>query len=234
MGFETFLFVFSLFKIRTLKWDKNENQFFYFMKLLPEQGTVLDVGANIGIMSVLLGLNKPNLYVHSFEPIPENFKVLNRVCSLYELSNIKTHQLALGNVPGKLRMIMPIQGFARMQGLSHVINNENESGNFYEVESILLDSFFSSGDSKVVGIKLDVENFEYQVLKGSVTIIKRDRPIIYTELWENENRLHCIKLLEDNDYRPYLFNGKSLEVFTTQVGHNFFFIPNERVELLAS
>jgi FkbM family methyltransferase len=204
------------------------------MKLLPDEGSVLDIGANIGIMSVLLGRTRPALSVYSFEPIPENFAVLNKVCSAYSLLNVQCFQIALGNKKGQLRMIMPTHGSARMQGLSHVVDEENEVGEVYEVEATTLDAFFETSNDRITGIKIDVENFEFYVLDGARGIIKRDRPIIYAELWDNENRTNCIELLAQHSYKAYLFNGQKLELFTKQLGHNFFFIPNERIDLLAS
>ena len=204
------------------------------MKLLPDQGSVLDIGANIGIMSVLLGRKLPNVSVYSFEPIPENFAVLYKVCSAYSLQNVQCHQIALGNKKGQLKMIMPTHGSARMQGLSHVVEEENEVGEVYKVEATTLDAFFENSTDKITGIKIDVENFEYYVLDGAINIIKRDRPIIYAELWDNENRANCLGLLAQHNYKAYLFNGQRLELFTAQLGHNFFFIPDERLDLLAS
>jgi 2-polyprenyl-3-methyl-5-hydroxy-6-metoxy-1,4-benzoquinol methylase len=69
LGLEGYLYVFSVFKINTLRYDKKENQFFFFMDQLPEKGTVLDVGANIGIMSVPLAKRFPQTQVIAIEPI---------------------------------------------------------------------------------------------------------------------------------------------------------------------
>ena len=49
-------------------------------------------------------------------------------------------------------------------------------------------------DKKIGAIKMDVENFEYFVLEGGKELIKKHKPIIYTELWENQNREKCFQL----------------------------------------
>ena len=49
LGFSTYLYVFALFVIVKIRWDKKENDFFHFMKLIPEGGLILDLGANIGV-----------------------------------------------------------------------------------------------------------------------------------------------------------------------------------------
>ncbi|MEW6702255.1 MAG: hypothetical protein AB1298_06005, partial [Bacteroidota bacterium] len=54
LGFRGYLFVFSIFKIFTLKYDKKEGVFLELLNHLSNDSIVLDIGANIGIMTVLL------------------------------------------------------------------------------------------------------------------------------------------------------------------------------------
>lgn len=194
------------------------------MNLLSPDALVIDVGANIGIMTALLAKKYPKMEIHSFEPIPENFSVLTRICNKLLIRNAHLYPIALGNKAGTLQMIMPILGDARQQGLSHVVVNPSEAGHTYEVTVSTLDTIFKENKSKIGGIKLDVENFEYYVLEGGRQILAQHHPIVYVELWDNENRTNCIRLLSEYNYRAYLFNGSRLELFTNQPGHNFFFI----------
>ncbi len=61
MGFRTYLYVFAIFKIKTLRSDPKEKDFFHFLSLLKDgKGAVLDIGANIGIMTVHLARKLPN------------------------------------------------------------------------------------------------------------------------------------------------------------------------------
>lgn len=194
------------------------------MHLLSSDTLVIDVGANIGIMTALLAKKYPKMEIHSFEPIPENFSVLTRICNKLLIRNAHLYPIALGNKAGTLQMIMPILGDARQQGLSHVVVNPSEAGHTYEVTVSTLDTIFKENKRKIGGIKLDVENFEYYVLEGARQILAQHHPIVYVELWDNENRTNCIRLLSEYNYKAYLFNGSRLELFTNQPGHNFFFI----------
>jgi len=76
LGFKNYLFIFSLYKILTLRKDKNEKDFFAFLHLLPENTAVLDIGANIGIMTVHLARTIKGVTVYSFEPMPNNIVAL--------------------------------------------------------------------------------------------------------------------------------------------------------------
>ena len=116
-----------------------------------------------------------------------------------------------------------------MQGLSHVKHESiTEWNEGIEIETPIdtLDKLFS--DEKVQGIKMDVENFEYFVLKGGQELLKKNLPIIYTELWDNENRQKCFKFLADLGYAPYVVIGHDHVSFdpAKHQMQNFIFIAN--------
>ena len=86
LGFQTYLFVFSVFKIQTLYSDPKEKDFFQFLSLLKDgEGAVLDIGANIGIMTVHLAQKLPNSTIHAFEPMPSNYSVLKKIVNRFKL-----------------------------------------------------------------------------------------------------------------------------------------------------
>ena len=205
-GFQTYLYVFAKFKIRTLRRDDKENDFFHFLGMLKDgQGIVLDIGANLGIMTVHLAQHLPGSTIHAFEPMPDNQSIFKRIIAKYKLKNVEFYEFALGDKDGKVQMILPEKDGAKMQGLSHVkhesITEWNE-GEEFEVAIKPLDQLF--GDKKIQGIKMDVENFEYFVLNGAKELLSMFRPIIYTELWDNENRQKCFELLKGFGYSAYV------------------------------
>ena len=59
LGYERYLYWFSLFTIKTLPWKKNESDFVVFNSLIKGDGLILDIGANIGIMSYHLAISHP-------------------------------------------------------------------------------------------------------------------------------------------------------------------------------
>lgn len=228
MGFRTYLYVFAIFKIKTLRSDSKEKDFFHFLSLLEDgKGAVLDVGANIGIMTVHLANKLPNSTVHAFEPIPDNLSVLKRIIAKFNLKKIKIHEVAVGETSGNVQMILPHQGKTKMQGLSHVkhesITEWNE-GEEFSVPLNTLDNLLNG--EPIQGIKIDIENFEYYALKGGKRILESNHPIIYAELWDNENRSNCINLLTSMNYKPHVVVNNELTVFdeTQHKNQNFIFI----------
>lgn len=230
LGFQTYLFVFSVFKIQTLHSDSKEKDFFQFLSLLKDgKGAVLDIGANIGIMTVHLALKLPNSTIHAFEPMPSNYSVLKKIVNRFKLKKVQLHEIALGDSVGKVKMILPEKGKTKMQGLSHVKHDsitEWNEGEEFEVPLDTLNNLIK--DEKVQGIKIDVENFEYYALNGGKRILEENHPVIYAELWDNQNRENCMKLLSDLSYTPYVVEENKLTVFNKELhnNQNFIFISN--------
>jgi FkbM family methyltransferase len=232
LGLSTYLYVFALFIIVKLRWDKNEKDFFHFLKLIPDGGLILDLGANIGVTSFHLSKKKPGSTILSFEPLTLNMDTLKRVKKRFKLENIHEYQIAVGEKPGNLEMVMPVINSVPMHGLSHVIHEDNTefySGLKYKVPVVCLDDFaeLRKFEKPVTAIKMDVENFEYFVLKGAVKLIAEYQPVIYCELWENDNRKKCIDFLNKLNYSAFiLYKNELLPVEKTTIEkHNFFFLP---------
>ncbi len=231
LGFESYLLVFSLYKIKTLKWDRGEKDFFYFLNLIPHNGHVLDLGANIGIMTYHLSQRVNHGRVIAFEPIPWNANTLRKVVKYHKLSNVEVEELALGNENGHLRMVVPIVNGVKKQGLCHVITpeiTEFNEGIQVEVAQITLDSLQSTIGVKIDAIKIDVENFEYSVFQGAKNVIQTDRPLVYCELWDNQNRLNCFEFFTNLNYKIMVVDKNKLVNFESKLHQtqNFIFIPN--------
>ncbi len=219
-----------MFKIKTLKQDSKEKDFFYFMDLLyDDKGIVLDIGANIGIMSYHLAKNLPNTSIHAFEPIPDNISILKKIIAKFHLKNIKLHEIALGEKKGHVQMVLPERNKVVFQGLSHVKHEsitEMNEGKEFDVEIDSLDNLFKG--ELIQAIKIDVENFEYFVLKGAERILNANKPIIYAELWDNLNRINCFNLLLSIDYAVFVVEKNQLIGYDEKIHNkqNFIFIAN--------
>lgn len=232
LGFKNYLFVFSLFKIYTLKRDRNEKDFFQFLSLIPADTAVLDIGANIGIMTVHLARSIKNTTVYCFEPMPNNIAAFKRIVNYFGLQNVKLLEVALGNTEGTVEMVMPVINSVRMQGLSHVVHSsipENNEGERFQVPLKMLDKLeiLKNSPQRISAIKIDVENFEYFVLDGARDILTKNKPIVYAELWDNENRTQCFGLFNELDYVTYVVNHGELVKYepAKHKKQNFIFMP---------
>ncbi|WP_343634684.1 FkbM family methyltransferase [Fluviicola sp.] len=228
LGLNTYLYVFALYKIRTLRSDKKENDFFTFLSLLKDgKGDVLDIGANLGIMTVHLANTLPNTTIHAFEPMPANVSVLKRIIAKFKLKRTKIHEIALGDEPGIAKMVLPVNGQTIMQGLSHIKHESITEWNEGKEVDVRLDKLDNVLNGQAIqAIKIDVENFEYFALKGANRIITSNKPIIYAELWDNENRSKCFEYLQSFSYSIFVGENNRIVPFDSSKHHtqNFIFI----------
>ena len=228
-SFEIYLFLFSLYSIKTAVFGNYEKEFLHFIKIIKKDGIILDIGANIGITAAPLGKSFPKSKIHAYEPIPENFSTLVKVVNYLKIPNIKFFNMALGSEEGSLKMIMPIRGNSKMQGLSKAHKpGSNEEGVLYEVPLKTLDELYPD-QTGITAIKIDVENFEFEVLRGGKKLLERNMPMIYCELWDNENRTNVFDLLTSLGYKTYIYTGESATLEQVDLrkkvpGSNFFFL----------
>ena len=81
--------------------------------------------------------------------------------------------------------------------------------------------------ANIKGIKMDVENFESFVLRGGKELLKQWKPVVYTELWDNDNRYACFTLMQELGYTVKVVEGNRLVDFRpdAHTHQNFLFIP---------
>lgn len=128
----------------------------------------LDVGANVGAIAQMFEYHQYPCV--AFEPQPEIHKLL--------VKNFtgETHNCALGSTESTAQMPRLRYG-ARYNYGGMSLNTRTELGS-YPVPVKTLDSF---NFQNVGFIKIDVEGWEEEVLKGAVNTITRDKPIMYIE-----------------------------------------------------
>jgi FkbM family methyltransferase len=141
----------------------------------------LDIGANMGFYSLALATLNPALNVQSFEPQPQIYSCFSTNVSLNKLeSQVKIYNYGLGSKEENLNMYIP--SFTGSGGGSFA-NLHKEEGDPEEflVPVRPLDTLVHP-NSNFDLIKVDVEGFEFEVLKGGLKLIESDKPTIVIEL----------------------------------------------------
>lgn len=158
-------------------------------KYIKKGMRVIDIGANIG-NHTLYFLNECECsFVTCFEPTVETFRILSK-------------NIELNGVVDKTKLINAACGEKETFGLV-IINDSDTGSNHIEIKEdgntriVAIDKLSDLG--KVDFIKIDVEGFEYHVLKGMKEVIHKYKPIIFIEIWD-KNRDKVIKLLNECGY----------------------------------
>ena len=162
----------------------------------PEQGIIVDAGANLGAFAIPLARRLPQgLSVHCFEIQRIVFYQLCGNVILNGFENIFPHNVGLGAESGdidlptidytKEKNIGGLSASAEVRSLRQTHTTDLGSGPFDRVSVRTLDSF----DYRNVRLlKIDVEGMELDVIKGAArTLEKSGFPPILFEAWKTAN-----------------------------------------------
>lgn len=235
LGFHRYLVLHSVFVALTMRFRRHEGSVLHFIARLRPDANVLDIGANVGTMTVLFARKCRQGRIFAFEPIPENFHAAQTVLGLFGVANARLFPLGVGERKASVTMVMPNAGpHVRLEGHSHVVETpagSADEGTYYTVPLVALDELPELCDVRISAIKIDVEDHERFVLRGGRRLIERDRPLIYCELWGDANKRDCFALLDELGYDSFVAGGAGLEPYEAarhdQI--NFFFVPQERL-----
>lgn len=163
---------------------------------ITDESCVFDIGANIGMFTLLISRLNPNAKVFAFEPIPQSFAILRANCMLHDISAelfnlglsdqtqtaIFTHYPRLSLMSGRYadssadRAV--VQSFEEHQGrdrktngweasvLEAVIDGRLSEENITVQLTTLSDIIHRTGVCHIDLLKIDVERSEIDVLRG--------------------------------------------------------------------
>lgn len=207
--------------------EYSEGEVEVFRKVLKVGDVAIDVGANIGALTVPMAqLVGESGIVHAFEASAANVELLCKNVLHNELENVIIHERAASDHEGTLKV--------DKQSALHAYSRKDINEGEFDVNCITIDSLELP---RCKLIKIDVDGHELEVLNGAVETIKRCRPIIYIENEINEKREAMVAWFIDHGYRmfwhrPYLFNidnfrGDKKNIFGALVSIMSICVPDE-------
>ena len=216
--------------------EYSEGEIDLFRQLLRPGDVAIDVGANIGALTVPLArLVQPGGAVVAFEPQRTIFEVLCNNLRLNGLANVTAFCRAAGSEPGTIRV--PPLDYQRTNNFGGVALG-GASGE--EVQLVTIDSLALP---RLRLVKVDVEGMEHDVITGARATIERLKPAIYVENDRAEHSRALISLLFDIGYRLWwhitpLFNPKNFfanpqDIFGEVVSFNMLGFPRKDAPSLA-
>jgi len=174
----------------------------FFEKIITEDMAIIDIGANIGYYALLESQLASKGQVYAIEPVPENFNLLLKNIELNGCRNISTYNFAIGNVNGFLDMYV----YDKCNWSSFTRIPDEKIVDIIQVPIMTLDTFIESHVSAhPCFIRMDVEGFEYEILKGSQNTLRSAGPLIiciemHPQLMSEDKVAECIQLMKDNRF----------------------------------
>lgn len=149
--------------------------------LLREGDTFVDIGANIGLMSILAARAvKAKGKVISFEPNPVTRAILEENIRINDVTNIEVSSFAIGSATEKALIY---DRWDANRGSASLIKPDMETDS-YEIQVTPLSQYLPAG-TRIDLIKIDVEGYELEALKGSKEILASpNAPMLIVECCE--------------------------------------------------
>lgn len=136
-------------------------------KILKNGDVFFDVGANIGYISAVgAGCVGRQGEVHSFEPVPEYFQKLKEMADKNPAYNIRVNQCALADKAGVMKIAVCKDNVGRNSMVQGFVDEERQKDRLTASVCTLSQYIAQRKIDRVSLIKIDVEGFEFPVLKG--------------------------------------------------------------------
>jgi FkbM family methyltransferase len=153
-----------------------------FQAFLKPGDTVVDVGANIGVTAAIEAILVEPGRVLAIEALPETFGFLSENLAGSGLTGVSCVNAAAAAAPGAVEMIVhPGWGFGAFVGYENVLDRYRDF-TAYQVPARTLDQLVEAAElDRVDFVKIDVEGFELEVLRGASRVLQEHRPTVILE-----------------------------------------------------
>jgi FkbM family methyltransferase len=158
----------------------------FFRKVLTSYvrpgSTVIDVGANIGVTTMLTSKLVPQSRIVAIEPSPIAFNCLRSTVEANGLRGVTVLQLCVSD--GRLPSVHLLETTGNLSG-SHIIASDHPTTTVEGGRSVIAKALDSVVDElaldRVDLVKIDVEGYELDVLNGMSRTIAKFAPLIFME-----------------------------------------------------
>lgn len=169
------------------------------INFLKPNMTFVDIGANIGYFSLLAAkITGTSGKVFSFEPSQFNCRLLYKNATLNNFDNIEIFPVAVAD---KKQLVFYNENMGNGMisfGDTAQLNNATTL-----LRTVTLDNILAEVN-KIDAIKLDIEGAEYLALRGAENLLKKHRPIIFSEV--SPEALKNVSQVTTLEYLNFLIN----------------------------
>lgn len=147
-----------------------------------ENKVFLDIGTNIGLMTLSVLAKIPQATVYAFEPGPLQAGFFEKTIVENKLTDrITLYRKALGESVGEATFFVHDGADIAKDGFKNT--GRGEGGHEIIVQVETLDNWWrTAGKPKVIAVKIDTEGAELFVLKGGMEFLSTVKPILYLEI----------------------------------------------------
>jgi FkbM family methyltransferase len=201
-------------------WEEKEREFMTQLNLNYNiNAIVMDIGANIGIYTILLSHIYPKAKIIAIEASPSIFEILKSNCKLNNLlftgSNVLLINKAISDKDDTTAEFYEKHSMSTMLKeflivLSSTIITNQDQLNKRVVRTVTIDNLVgTAGVNEISLLKIDIEGAEVLALKGAInTLTQKKIKNMVIEYHSLENYNYIIKLLEEEELGYTIINSQ--------------------------
>lgn len=177
-------------------------------RLCKGASTILDIGANTGLFSLVAKAVNPEAMVHAFEPIERIAQMLQENCE-HNQFEVAVHTVAVSDTDGEAVIYdLPLShhyvASLHQQEAAHHYGRPSSELVQRRVPTVTLATFIQQQQITQVDLmKIDVEGHEVQVLAGMGAYLHTMQPAILLELKSPDHAFQIANMLQDCNYQFY-------------------------------
>lgn len=180
---------------------ENSQSNYLFSRMGDDYEVFLDIGANIGVYSLLAAQSGLVKEIHAFEPDPRNYAQLMGNIYLNKFTDrIEAHPVALSSASGTLPFEMGTDAKTNLTKVGAAATGQTRS-----LQARALDEMLPY-TGRNIAIKIDVEGHESDALKGASKLLANNNCLLQIEIWEG-NREAVLGQLAAMGYKPFYTLG---------------------------
>jgi len=185
-----------------------------FLRKHIEKGTFIDIGANVGLISLLLADKIQHAIL--FEPNPVAAARARENLALNHLG-FEVHELALSDQAG----VVELENAGGVDSCNRTVAGFTTSAPTISVQRDTLDGFMAEHGAlpaPISAVKIDVEGHENSVLRGMLGFLETHRPrLVMFEYLQRTNIVETLELFSGVGYRVMELKAGAAAWATPQV-----------------
>jgi len=188
----------------------------YSLQFIKPGTNVIDIGAHSGSWTLFLAKKANKVY--SFEAQRMKYYQLCGNIAINELNNVYAYNTGLGSPSQRgtteEMMLYGIDYGSSSMTPSAIKNFKEKNVPIKDIEKIKIKCLDDYQLDNVSLIKIDVEGFELNVLKGSTNLLEKCKPIIIIEIWSDpffrKQKEELINWIKNNNYNISQLNWSDM------------------------
>lgn len=175
----------------------------FLLRYLRAEDSFLDVGANVGVYTLLAASKIRSGQIYSIEALPKNYDRLQENLKLNQLQKVQTYAVAIADCVGRVTLEL-----AEEDCMPH-ISKAPIADRSITVPCETLDNLFAhQPPTHLTLAKMDIEGAELLALKGATSFLEKQRPPVWiVEIVYQEREF--VELWQSYGYNFYDYSAKT-------------------------